>query len=46
VIRKAAYRARLDGDGGDGKTIDVCFGEQLHARVLASAEDGRELRPG
>jgi hypothetical protein len=46
AIRKAAHRARLDGDGGDGKTIDVRFGEQLHVRVLAGAEHGRELNPG
>jgi hypothetical protein len=46
AIRKAAGRAHLDGDAGDGETIDVRFGEQLHTRVLAGAEDGRELNPG
>jgi len=46
AIRQAAGRARLDGDAGDGKTIEICFGEQLHTRVLAGAEDGRELSPG
>ena len=45
AIRQAAGRARLDGDAGDGKTIDVRFGEQLHTRVLTGA-DGRELSPG
>jgi hypothetical protein len=46
AIRKAAGRADLDGDAGDGETIDARFGEQLHTRVLAGAEDGRELNPG
>jgi hypothetical protein len=46
AIRQAAGRARLDGDAGDGQTTDVRFGEQLHTRVLAGAEDGRELNPG
>jgi hypothetical protein len=46
AIRKAAGRANLDGHAGDGETIDVRFGEQLHTRVLAGAEDGRELNPG
>ena len=46
AIRKAAGRANLDGDAGDGETIDVRFGEQLHTRVLAGAEDGQELSPG
>jgi len=46
AIREAAGRARLDGDASDGETIDIRFGEQLHTRVLAGAEDGRELSPG
>jgi hypothetical protein len=46
AIREAAASARLDGDSGDGRTIDVRFGEQLHTRVLAGAQDGRELSPG
>jgi replication initiator protein RepSA len=46
AIREAAGRARLDGDAGDDQTIDICFGQQLHTRVLASADDGRELNPG
>jgi len=46
AIRKAASRANLDDDAGDGETIDVRFGEQLHTRMLAGAEDGRELNPG
>jgi hypothetical protein len=44
-IREAAGRARLGGDAGDGQTTDICFGEQLHTRVLAGAQDGRELNP-
>jgi hypothetical protein len=46
AIRQAAGRARLDGDAGNGQTTDICFGEQLHTRVLAGAQDGRELFPG
>jgi len=46
AIREAAASARLDGDAGDGQTTDIRFGEQLHTRVLAGAEDGRELNPG
>jgi replication initiator protein RepSA len=46
AIREAASRARLDGDAGEGQTIDIRFGEQLHTRVLAGAQDGRELNPG
>jgi hypothetical protein len=46
AICEAAASARLDGDAGDGKTIDIRFGEQLHTRVLAGAEDGQELSPG
>jgi hypothetical protein len=46
AIRQAAGRARLDGDAGDGQTVDIRFGEQLHTRVLAGAQDGRELNPG
>ena len=46
AIREAAHRARLHGDAGDGETIDIRFGEQLHTRVLAGAEDSGELNPG
>jgi hypothetical protein len=46
AIRQAADRARLHGDAGDGETTDICFGEQLHVRVLSGAENGRELSPG
>jgi replication initiator protein RepSA len=46
AIGEAAGRARLDGGAGDGQTTDMRFGEQLHTRVLAGAEDGRELFPG
>src|SRR4051794_33687107 len=45
AIRKAAGRANLDGDAGDGETIDVRFGEQLHTRVLAGDDNG-DLNPG
>ena len=46
AIRQAASRARLQDDAGDGQTVDMRFGEQLHTRVLAGAENGRELNPG
>jgi hypothetical protein len=46
AIRHAAGRARFDGDAGNGETTAIFFGEQLHTRVLAGAEDGRELNPG
>jgi len=46
AIRHAASRARLDGDAGNGQTTDIRFGEQLHTRVLAGAQDGRELHTG
>jgi hypothetical protein len=46
AIRAAAGRAHLNGDAGEGATIDMRFGEQLHTRVLAGAQDGRELNPG
>jgi hypothetical protein len=46
AIRRAAGHARLDGDAGDGQTTEIRFGEQLHTRVLAGAQDGRELSPG
>ena len=46
AIREAAASARLGGDAGDGETIAVRFGEQLHTRILAGAQDGRELNPG
>jgi hypothetical protein len=46
AIREAAGRAQLQGDGGDGEVIDVRFGEQLHTRVLAGAQENQELSPG
>jgi hypothetical protein len=46
AIREAARRARLNGDAGNAEMTDIRFGEQLHTRVLAGAEDGRELDPG
>jgi hypothetical protein len=46
AIRRAAEHARLDGDAGDGQTTEIRFGEQLHTRVLAGAQDGRELKRG
>jgi hypothetical protein len=45
AIRRAAGRAHLTGHAGDGKTIAIGFGEQLHTRVLAGAEDG-EINAG
>jgi hypothetical protein len=36
----------LTGDAGDGETVELRFGEQLHTRVLAGARDGdRDLCP-
>jgi hypothetical protein len=46
AIRKAAASAHLDGDAGDDELVELRFGEQLHTRVLAGAQDGRELNPG
>jgi hypothetical protein len=46
AIRQAAASAHLDGDAGNGQTTDIRFGEQLHTRVLACAQDGRELGAG
>jgi hypothetical protein len=46
AIRHAAGRAHLDGDAGNGQTTEIRFGDQLHTRVLAGAQDGRELNPG
>jgi len=46
AIRQAAGRAHQQGDAGNGETIDIRFGKQLHTRVLAGAEEGRELSPG
>jgi hypothetical protein len=46
AIHRAAASARLDGDGGDGQTIGIRFGEQMDTRILAGAEDGQELSPG
>jgi hypothetical protein len=46
AIREAAGRARLDGDAGDGETVELRFGEQLDTRVLAGSEDGAELGAG
>jgi hypothetical protein len=46
AIREAARRARLDGNAGNGQTTEIRFGEQLHTRVLAGAQDSPELSPG
>jgi len=46
AIRKAAAGVRLDGDGGDGETVELRFGEQLDVRVLTGADDGAELSAG
>jgi hypothetical protein len=46
AIREAAGRARLDGDAGDGETVELRFGEQLDTRVLTGADDGAELSAG
>jgi hypothetical protein len=46
AIRQAADNSRLGGDAGDGQTTEIRFGEQMHTRVLAGAQDGRELNPG
>jgi hypothetical protein len=46
AIREAAEHAHLDGDAGDDQTTEIRFGEQLHTRVLAGAQDGLELKPG
>jgi hypothetical protein len=43
AIREAAARACLDEDAGDGETVEQRFGDQLHTRVLAGADDGGEL---
>jgi hypothetical protein len=43
AIREAAGRAHLEGDAGDGETIEMRFGEQVHTRVLTSDQNG-ELR--
>jgi replication initiator protein RepSA len=43
AIRQAADNARLDGDAGNGQTVELRFGEQLHTRILASDDTG-ELR--
>ncbi|MEA2129913.1 MAG: hypothetical protein QOJ85_2804 [Solirubrobacteraceae bacterium] len=45
AIRQAAASAGLDGDAGNGKTIAIHFGEQLHTRILAGDEHA-ELRAG
>jgi hypothetical protein len=42
AIREAVAGARLDGDAGDGETAELHFGEQLHTRVVAGADDGGE----
>jgi hypothetical protein len=42
---KAARRAHLTSDAGDGQSVELRFGEQLDTRVLASTDDG-ELHPG
>jgi hypothetical protein len=41
AIRESAARAHVNGDAGDGETV-----EQIHVRVLAGAEDGGELCAG
>jgi hypothetical protein len=46
AIREAAGRVRLDGDAGHGETVELRFGEQLHTRVRAGADDGGELCAG
>jgi hypothetical protein len=46
AIRRAAGRAQLTGDAGDGDTIDVRFGEQLHTRVLPPSDEDGDLNPG
>jgi len=43
AIRQAAVSARLEGDAGDGETIDIRFGKQLDTRILAGDDTG-ELR--
>ena len=43
AIRQAAASASLDGDAGNGDTIDIHFGEQLHTRILTGDEHA-ELR--
>jgi hypothetical protein len=43
AIRQAAGTVRLDGDAGDGETIEIRFGEQLHTRILTGDDTG-ELR--
>jgi hypothetical protein len=40
AIREAVAGARLDGDAGDGETVELRFGEQLHTRVLAGGGEG------
>jgi hypothetical protein len=40
AIAEAAARSCLTGDAGDGKTVQLGFGEQLHTRVLPGARDG------
>jgi hypothetical protein len=49
AIAEAAARSLLTGDagdGGDGNTIQLRFGEQLHTRVLPGAREGdQELCP-
>jgi hypothetical protein len=47
AIREAAGRSCLTGDAGDGDTVALRFGEQLHTRVVPGAGDGDgELCPG
>jgi uncharacterized Zn-finger protein len=45
AVHKAAGRAHLTGDAGDGQSVEIRFGEQLHTRVLAST-DNAEINPG
>jgi hypothetical protein len=46
AIREAAAGVRLDGDAGDGETVELRFGEQLDTRALRGADDGAELSAG
>jgi hypothetical protein len=40
AIGEAAARSSLVRDAGDGQTVRLRFGEQLHTRVLPGAQDG------
>jgi hypothetical protein len=45
AIGRAAGRASFYGHVGGGDVVELCFGEQLHARVLQRGEDGEALGP-